>query len=449
MEDSINHEGKISSRNGPPTTSSPAPRKSAPRKRKALEVDDTLFTAESTKPKRARLTRANLQVHTSEMRPRKTPTGEPSSSKVTTTEKDFAPALYKNNIYPYHYPRTQEPTDLEAFRQYLDRDRDTPSPDQCAYDNYKKLMQDDMNEATVMGNPWLELRKAPQYPYRHIMNNAWTEADNELMAGISVPRPDLASCDDIVNYPGQAVEDLGSELRPSQYLHAMPCFCVEFKSTEASMHVAEQQCAYDGAMMTRGVNAATSVMKRSLRDSEGKIQAITAAFNGYMLKIYTHHSTPTQPPASSNQNPEESTPERQDYFQYLAASCTPSNSLEQYKAAYKSLRNAQDYAEALAEKRKDDLTTWYATKSPALHKSVQLGPEASSASASAELVSIASPWTYDSQRQMWRHLAADGVEEFRLVQPGPRPMAPPPQPAGGRATSGSSPRGGRGKGRTS
>jgi hypothetical protein len=156
-----------------------------------------------------------------------------------------------------------------------------------------------------------------------------------LTAGLSDAKPDIFESYRKTDYPPDAVDALSSALAPTSYDIAMPAFAVEVKGYDGSMQVAQLQCAYDRALMTEGARAVHIHTGKSDDDFYGKTQALTAAYNGEIIKFYGHHAI--QIPASL-----QPVSGGVDYHQYLLSSDAPRDSFENFQTAYKHTRNAQD-----------------------------------------------------------------------------------------------------------
>jgi hypothetical protein len=321
-------------------------------------------TSAERPPKRACLTEENLKAF-EKMGGRKKSAGkkstEQSSSITTTTDKDFGPQLQRNNVV-FNNINAHAPDDEDDIRELLNRTRESEPPDRLDYSEYLVATQGYKNEATIQHSAYPLLskrtsREARISGYGQSANYAWSEVDNHLTAGLSDAKPGMFESYRKTDYPPDAVDALSSALAPTSYDVAMPAFAVEVKGYDGSMQVAQLQCAYNGALMTEGARAVHTYTGKSDDDFYGKTQALTAAYNGKIMKFYSHHAI--QIPASA-----QPASDRVDYHQYLLSGDAPRDSFENFQTAYKHTRNAQDIGYKWATERKDGLWSYMNRGSP-------------------------------------------------------------------------------------
>ena len=278
-----------------------------------------------------------------------------SSFSITTTNKDFGPKLFSNNII--HTANDAQPSDdFSGIKTLLNQQRNSPPPDRLKYRQYSEVTEDKDNELSVEFSAYTLLMKRTAEReisgYLHRLNHSWSEVDNHLIKGLSDARPDLVESYRTRGYPPNAVEALAGELVPTTYDEAMPAYAVEFKSAGGDFQEAKLQCAYDGALITEGSRMTHRYMGKNDKEMFGKTQALTMAYNGHSLKLYGHHVVQ---PSSSIPTAEDDGTSSLQYHQYLLASDNPRDSFEEFQNAYKHVRNAQDLGYQWATERKDAL----------------------------------------------------------------------------------------------
>lgn len=147
------------------------------------------------------------------------------------------------------------------------------------------------NEPSTLCKAWHRISKGPKRGYHDQYDLAWSEIDNELTTGLSDARSNVTESFRTRDYPDEVVEDLGEELDPTGYSLAMPSFCAELKSLNGNIKVGMMQSSYDGALMVPGAKTVHEYMKKPLKESYDKTQAISLSYNGTFLNLYSHHAT--------------------------------------------------------------------------------------------------------------------------------------------------------------
>lgn len=281
-------------------------------------------------------------------RPRKNPSTtsltSTNTTTTTTTDKGFGIQLDKNGV-KYGRIKAKKPKDIATVKEYLNRARESTSPDEEGYDRYVEQVEYCDNELSMQSNVWPLLAKHPSHTnapgYTANYNFQWTEVESHLTFGLSDAKPDISEGYRRDQYPPDACEALGGALAPTQYNGAMPTFCVEWKGPDGVMPSAEKQCAYDGALMADAAYDAHNYMKKDPAEFFDKTQALTVALNGEYVHLYGNHVVKH---GSSL-----------EYHHYPLQIHKPRDSLEDFKETYKQLRNAQDWARERATQTKDGL----------------------------------------------------------------------------------------------
>jgi len=370
-------------------------------------TQDGDISPHDTKP--ALLTRRNLEsLEQSTMpRQRKDPSASSVTDSTSTTDKAFGVQLNKNNIF-YGRVKTKRPEDFSAVKEYLDRERESNSPDEEAYNSYVAEVEYADNELTVQSNTWTRLAKRPsdnRVPgYTSNYNFQWTEVDSHLTYGLSDAKPDISESFRRDQYPQGAVEALGGSLVPTQYSAAMPTFCVESKGPDGQMPSAEKQSAYDGALMVNAALETHRYMGKPPGEFFNKTQALTAAVNGEYVHLYGNHVVEKGPSLS--------------YHQYPLKIHRPRDSLEDFKETYKQVRNVQDWARERATSTKDELHAYARTM------------EASHAAADSTSRTLATEWIYSVEHRRYYRIT-EGLIEW-APSSADRAMTPPSSSSGRR-----------------
>ena len=350
------------------------PKKTSATPRRSPQVQpverDLKATASSLNDKRlakeAPLTEKNLKAHTKESmaKQKATPksagaesvgtapitTTSSSNSTTTTTDKIFGPQLSRNGVV-FGLSNPKSPVDLSGFEEYIDRDRDSSSPDSQAFRTFKTEIDSGDNEYTRQNNIWPLLAKPTSKTgtegYHTNFNYQWTAVNslnNSSVASLGDAKPDISESLRSNQYPLEVVEALGGALVPTQYGAAMPKICVEWKGPEGSLRQAEVQCAYDGALMVEAAQKANEFVGKPDAEFFDHTQALTIAINGEDMRLYINHATLTDSGVQ--------------YHQYQVRANVPIGSKTQFKTTYKHVRNAQDWAGERAVKTRDELVTY-------------------------------------------------------------------------------------------
>ena len=343
---------------------------------------------------------------------------------MSTTDPKLTIKLYENRICT-HTPVLPKPDDLEEIVQFLNRSRNSPSPSEKDYTDFCDTIHFSSNEETTKPT-WenhLAYKAGSRGPRTYLphYNINWNGVDNHITHGIADAKPDYAEYFQIIEYPPEAVSTLGLFANTAASM-SIPSMCVQFKGPDGSMNIAQNQCAYDGALM---VNNAHTIHKytRSQRDFFSKTQALNVAYNGREVQYYSNHTNLQKQGEHM----------RQYYYQTLVAMDSPASSFENYKLARKRARNCQDWALAKATSLKQDLhdsTTpppdwnkaaqeWNASRLNGFQATLRCNPTPST---STSTTGVPGPAQYfDPNSKMYYYLKPDGTIEWTNPPP-PRPV---------------------------
>lgn len=322
----------------------------------------------------------------------------PSNAKsTTTTDKKFGDRLWENEVR-FEHPHAQPPKDLAAVKEYLDKDRESQSANEEDYQDYLNEITQAENKHTVITNVWPLLAKntrSREYlGYNQNTNFQWTEVDSAIAANMSDPEPDISESFRHNQYPLEAIEALGPALAPTAYSAAMPRFCVELKGPDGLMPSATKQAAYDGAIMVDAAWKTHQYLTKPADDFLGHTQALTGALNGSYLHIYVNHAISPQT-VNAATSATVAHPKKLQYHQFPLKRVLPTESLEDFKKAQKTVRNAQEWAREKATKNKDALHAHVDVMHTAAAAAVVLVP-------AAKLTHPRSPTGKQKQRKQWK-----------------------------------------------
>ena len=263
---------------------------------------------------------------------RKHSTSSSSASRTITTTRDFQARLADNKV---NFDRpTVAPYDISDIQAFLDKRRESNSPDADTHIAYIKRVDGADNEHTMQTETWPLISKHPDTSgvdgYASNYNFEWTECDNRFTdSGLSNPKPDITESLRLRSYPWTAREQLAGALGPTMYRQALPNIAIEFKGPDGTMNQAKHQCAYDGATIANSCYEINQHLSKDPTHFYGSMQALTIASDGNNIEIFANHATQDGSDLAFHQH---------------SLSYLPMKSLEQYKVAYKQVRNAQDWA---------------------------------------------------------------------------------------------------------
>ncbi|RDL42358.1 uncharacterized protein BP5553_02337 [Venustampulla echinocandica] len=367
--------------------------------------------------RKARLTHYNLKRFEQELAKNRKISGtesrsgtSSSSSKAkntTTADKKFGERLWENGVR-FEHPHAQPPKDLAEVKQYLDKDRESQSANGDDCQEYLDEIAQADNEDTVTTNVWPLLAKKPRnrdlFGYNQNTNFQWTEVESAIIANISDPKPDISESFRHNQYPPEAAEALGPALAPTLYSAAIPKFCVELKGPDGLIPSATKQAAYDGAVMVDAAWEAHQFMSKPADEFLGNTQALTGAVNGSYLHIYANHAISPQTDATNYVAASGTIAHREklQYHQFPLNGVLPSESLEDFKKARKTVRNAQDWARERAAQSKDALHA----RVDAMHTAAATATAAAVPVLAAELTP---PWLPAGKGKQWKRRQDDNT----------------------------------------
>ncbi|GAB7343432.1 hypothetical protein MBLNU457_1459t2 [Dothideomycetes sp. NU457] len=308
---------------------------------------------------RASLTRTNLKRFEKMKAGRKTATAtatetvsSSTKSTNTTTSKGFGPQLSENGVIIYRKYMSKGPVDLSRICDTLEGTRESPCSS-TEFEYYRRQVNIGHTENKTQSRLWTTLTNicdrgdggATQGSgnYTDYFNHAWSQLDNQITAGISPAKPDIAEAFRASSFP-RHLDDVLPELfpaGPSDF--AMPSFAVELKNAEVGLFVADFQCAYDGALMVHAAMKAHEYMYGSSASAMDSFwnttKAITIAFDGRNLNIFAHYAALNPDP---NPEWEDDEGHRVLFHQYALKQMIITSDFEAYKKGKQLIRNAQD-----------------------------------------------------------------------------------------------------------
>lgn len=291
--------------------------------------------------KRARLTADNLKWHTIATNPTDMPNKcDPSSNTTctTTTDPAFGAKLDEKGIIHYQ-TEIRRPADYAVIIAELDRRRVSGSASLQDWAKYQRRVDFAVNEDAIRNYVCSDFLRSPgMKDLRQEMNVPWTKVDNiDVTSGLSDPRPDYTEGFELKTYPEEARSALGGHLQPSRHPFAMPRFAVELKQPEKGLRQAGWQAAYDGAVMVSAARAQDRFKGQPF--AYGQTQALTATSNGENMRLYANHAVQSQGGTQ--------------FHHALLFGNEPHKSKEEFSAARRRIRNAQDWSRVKASEARD------------------------------------------------------------------------------------------------
>lgn len=243
-------------------------------------------------------------------------TREPKTTTRTTSttvySRNFEQKLIDHGYYPegYEYPDGQistEPDNWEEIDEALTRPRPSLSPSNFTKADFQKFKRADRHaskENPVMASviPIIEGDNGDPkcvgggYPLGNFAPLIGLKPDAPADA-----KPELAQATPDRLY-GARPEQLDRRIRdelcdqiiPSTQdsLPILPNFFLEVKGPDGSPVVVTRQACYDGALGARGIRELQTYKGDNTYDN--KAYTITSTYIAGMLKIYTHHITPSK-----------------------------------------------------------------------------------------------------------------------------------------------------------
>ncbi len=309
-------------------------------------------------PKRARITRENLNpphALTKEKGAGEPPpntagaaTGSSSYTKaIPGLPPDFADQLGKNGIL--NPRRSKPPANLGDLAVRLARSRGSPSPPDSEYESYLKATgRAGSTEMTVL------VEMAPLLKpyggddgYSREFNRPFTAMPKDVgfNNNLPAPQPDFIEGLEKPEYRPFPVDKIPGAVL---YRHdpdslALPHLAGEWKGPGQNLEEARLQSAYGGAALVHGRNQALSAI--GTPDPPGHANITTFTTDGTTLNFFAHYAAP-----AANGTPE--------YHQYPIASTNLKSSAEEFKKGRRQLRNAQDNARQESYRLRDMMRTY-------------------------------------------------------------------------------------------
>lgn len=351
-------------------------------------VAHSIYTRDARPFTRAPLTKRNLEEF--ELMGKRDSGGGSGTSRAsgntTTTDREFGSQLLLNNIIGPRVVPQIPPDDLDAITASLNIERASEILQRDDFDGYCMDNSDATTELTISHVSYMRLAKPVANDrklsnYRATYNSIWSEYKPACATGLSDARPDIMESFRKTTYPSEALDYLMGALAPTTFNLGMPAYAVEVKGTDGTIESAQEQCKYDGALMTEGAYRIHKYMGKPDEDFFGKTQAITIAFKGIAVFIYGHFALKILGPSEATTISGEPTgtaalantaATRIQYRQYRITTDNPCDSLEEFQIASRHIRNAQDIAYNISKRRKDDL--WQFDSACGLRQAAACGP---------------------------------------------------------------------------
>ena len=221
-------------------------------------------------------------------------TEETSSSTKTVSSSDsrFQKIAAKNGVLvPMD---STEPSNLDDIYNYLNRPRESVSPDFEEFKSYRWKAVTADNEDTVKLALIRHLKEYDDGKYRSAYNQQFTEypANVGFNDGLSPAKPDLVQGINLQNFePYPVVQELGGAAvpTPSRYPIALAHMAGEFKRPGGNLIEAQSQAAYDAASLVYGRNVARESMNRADPPSAAHVGSFIS--DGTHITTFTHYAT--------------------------------------------------------------------------------------------------------------------------------------------------------------
>lgn len=309
-----------------------------------------------------------------------------TSSNTTATNREFGSQLLLNNIIGLEEVPRIAPDDLDAITASLNAERASEIFQKDDFDAYCMINGDANTELTISHVSYARLAKSTANDriissYKPTYNSPWSEFKPACATGLSDAKPDIMESFRKTTYPPEALNYLSGALAPTTFNLGMPAYAVEVKGTDGTIESAQEQCKYDGALMTEGAYRIHQYMGQPDEDFFSKTQAITIAFKGIAFFIYCHFALKILGPqeaVTASGDPTciaaltNTAATRIQYRQYCITSDNPSMSLGEFQIASRHIRNAQDIGYNISKRRKDEL--WEFDSACRLRQATACGP---------------------------------------------------------------------------
>lgn len=227
-----------------------------------------------------------------ETQSRRTEDTSSSTKTVSTSDPRFQEIAVKNGVFiPM---QSNEPNNFNEIYNYVNRPRESASPDVADYKEYLYDAVTADNEDTVKQAVLAQLKKYKDEGYRSAYNQQFTEYPSAVgfNNGLSTPKPDLIQGISLEAFEPYPVKDrLGGSAVPTPSLFPITLahMAGEFKRPGGDLIQARGQAAYDGASLVYGRNAARESMGRV--DPPGTAHVGSFVSDGTHITTFAHYAT--------------------------------------------------------------------------------------------------------------------------------------------------------------
>ncbi|KAI1499859.1 hypothetical protein F5X99DRAFT_410647 [Biscogniauxia marginata] len=278
-------------------------------------------------PKRARLTRKNLQLLNRMIKSKLT------TETHSTTSSGFEAQALKNGILDR--VKSKAPANLNDRRTRLNRKRETASPTESMYGDYVAAVTTAPNEQTMIYEMAKLLKEHNDRGYRKVLNQAFTAFPKEVgfNNGLSAPQPDLVEGLQLrrfLPFPVDEQLDGAALIKDDPYSITLPHLAGEWKGPGKDMNEARMQSAYDGAALVYERNQALEFLGEPDPPDHAAVSSFTT--DGTTLNFFCHHSAPSKDR------------DKIEYHQCLMTFTNLMNSFDGFEQGRKQLRNLQEDA---------------------------------------------------------------------------------------------------------
>lgn len=258
-----------------------------------------------------------------------------------------------------------EPSNFDDIYNYLNRLRESASPDLEEFRSYRWKAVTADNEDTVKLALIRHLKEYDDGKYRSAYNQQFTEypANVGFNDGLSPAKPDLVQGINLQNFePYPVVQQFGGAAvpTPSRYPIALAHMAGEFKRPGGNLIEAQSQAAYDAASLVYGRNVA--------RESMGRADPPSAAHVGSFISDGTHITTFTHYATKDASG-------KIVYHQWPVTDTNIQLGYESFKTGRRQVRNLQDWARENSYLLKKELLDHYKLSQARNNESIPEGVE--------------------------------------------------------------------------
>lgn len=275
---------------------------------------------------------------------------------ISTTQSGYEDKLRANGVVHAMRAGIHPPKNKSEVQDYLDMSRNSASPTNSQYRGYVRRYFNAESQADLLLLFCTEVLKRgdlQDMEQGHFAKVDAQWADYPKNVGfnnkLSAPKPNYVEGYHKTTFP-PTLQELGGAatlVKESSTSLALPHVVVEFKKTDEDLHLAERKSGYEGAAMVYARNKALNYIGQE--DEHGEASVVSASTNGLYYNIYGHYAYVEEKTGKTN------------YYQCRLKSGTLDD-IDDFKEAYKRLRNMQDWAREQSTDVRDRMTKDYESR---------------------------------------------------------------------------------------